>query len=86
MTAVDDAGAITAALLARRAPDGSICPSEVARGLAAADASPFGDWREAMPTVHAAVDRLVSEGAVRLSWRGQPLPERAGPYRISRKG
>ncbi|WP_010215364.1 DUF3253 domain-containing protein [Sphingomonas sp. PAMC 26621] len=84
MAAVDDACAMTAALLAQRTPDGSICPSEVARGLAAADASPFLDWRDAMPTVHAAVDRLISAGSVRLSWKGKPLPARSGPYRIRR--
>ena len=37
-----------------------------------------------MPIVHAAVDRLVAEGVVRLSWKGEPLDARAGPYRIRR--
>jgi len=37
-----------------------------------------------MPIVHAAIDELVAEGLVRLSWKGQPLPGRAGPYRIGR--
>lgn len=65
------------ALLASRSPDRTICPSEVARLLA-----PDADWREAMPAVHAAVDRLLEEGAIRLSWKGQRLTSRAGPYRI----
>lgn len=65
------------ALLARRAPDATVCPSEVARSLAA-------DWRAAMPVVHAAVDALVTEDAVRLSWKGRALSRREGPYRIAR--
>ncbi|KQM61388.1 MULTISPECIES: DUF3253 domain-containing protein [unclassified Sphingomonas] len=62
-------------LLARRAPDATICPSEVARAIAQ-------DWRGAMPAVHATVDALVRDGLVRLSWKGQPLMTRTGPYRI----
>ena len=69
----------TLALLADRSPDATICPSEVARALA-----PGADWRDAMPIVHSAVDRLAEEGAVRLSWKGRLLATRAGPYRISR--
>lgn len=41
-------------------------------------------WRSQMPAVHAAIDRLVIEGKVRLSWKGQILPSRTGPYRIGR--
>jgi hypothetical protein len=37
-----------------------------------------------MPLVHAAVDSLVRDGQVRLSWKGKALKERAGPYRIGR--
>jgi hypothetical protein len=66
-------------LLARRAPGATICPSEVARAIAQ-------DWRGAMPLVHTAVDGLVSDGLVRLSWKGQALEARSGPYRISRPG
>ncbi len=70
----------TLALLAARAEDATVCPSEVARVVAGES----GAWRDAMPQVHAAVDDLVDEGAVRLSWKGQPLAMRAGPYRIAR--
>jgi hypothetical protein len=70
---------MTLSLLASRPADATICPSEVARAIAPAD-----DWRVAMPVVHSAVDRLLEEGAVRLSWKGRPLAERAGPYRIAR--
>jgi hypothetical protein len=77
---------IALALLAVRAPGATICPSEVARALAAeADAGPTeAAWRDVMPIVHAAVDSLLIEDLVRLSWRGKTLTTRAGPYRIGR--
>lgn len=65
------------ALVATRAAGATVCPSEVARALAAG-----GDWRAQMPRVHAAVDALSAKGAVRLSWQGEAMAERAGPYRI----
>lgn len=64
------------ALLAGRA--GTVCPSEVARVVGGAA------WRAAMPAVHAAVDALATAGRVRLSWKGEALAARAGPYRIGR--
>jgi hypothetical protein len=67
------------ALLGERAAGATLCPSEAARRLAGQD------WRGAMPDVHAAVDRLLDEELVALSWKGAPLLTRAGPYRISRK-
>ena len=42
------------------------------------------NWRDAMPIVHSAIDRLVNEEVVRLSWKGHPLAKRDGPYRIGR--
>ncbi len=74
-----DPRAATLSLLARRTPDATICPSEVARAIAP-------NWRGAMPAVHAAIDGLVRDGLVRLSWKGQSLPARSGPYRIGRLG
>jgi hypothetical protein len=71
---------VTLALLDARAAAASVCPSEVARALA----STTGEWRDAMPEVHAAVDQMAAEGLVRLSWKGRTMPSRAGPYRISR--
>ena len=68
------------AMLARRPPDATVCPSEVARAIAGPDM-----WRDAMPAVHAAVDALLSERLIRLSWKGEELAERVGPYRIGRK-
>lgn len=75
-----DARASILALLDARAPGATACPSEVARVLAAGGA----DWREAMPVVHAAVDAMVADGVVRLSWKGVAMAGRAGPYRIGR--
>jgi len=72
-----DPKAVTLSLLASRAPDATICPSEVARAIAS-------DWRGAMPAVHAAIDNLLRDGLVRLSWKGRPLATRSGPYRIGR--
>ncbi len=70
--AVMDAREATLALLAARAPEATVCPSEVARALAAA-----ADWRDRMPAVHAAVDRLVAEGLVRLMLE-RPVPPGPG--------
>ncbi|MCP3734582.1 DUF3253 domain-containing protein [Sphingomonas sp. RP10(2022)] len=68
------------ALLAVRSAGATICPSEVARALVAPSST--GDWRRMMPIVHAAIDDMVGERLVRLSWKGKPLAVRAGPYRI----
>ncbi|WP_254603125.1 DUF3253 domain-containing protein [Sphingomonas bacterium] len=72
-----DARAATLALLDRRTPGATVCPSEVARALAT-------DWRGAMPIVHAAIDDMLADGVVRLSWKGVVLATRDGPYRIGR--
>ena len=84
--AAGDARALTLALLAARSTGGTICPSEVARAITAGvePEAVQSNWRDAMPQVHAAIDGLVSEGLVRLSWKGLPLATRAGPYRIAR--
>ena len=82
----EDAREVVLALLANRAPAAAVCPSEVARALVGALGGERAarDWRSAMPAVHAAVDRLLVEGRVRLSWKGKALTTRAGPYRIAR--
>lgn len=77
---LEPARTATLTLLAARAPDATVCPSEVARALAAAAGR--ADWREELASVHAAVDALAAEGRVRLSWKGAELAARAGPYRI----
>lgn len=68
-------------LLAKRTADATICPSEVARAMTGSEEA----WRDAMPMVHAAVDALLGEGQLKLSWKGAVLTERNGPYRIGRK-
>lgn len=73
-------GKVIIELLEKRAVEATTCPSEAARSLAEAIGSP--DWRDLMSTVHIAVDRLVTDGVVQLSWKGKPLDQRAGPYRI----
>ena len=77
-----DARAITLALLDARSGGATVCPSEVARAMSEGAA----DWRAAMPAVHAAIDLLVADGVVRLSWKGVAMAARAGPYRIARTG
>lgn len=81
-----DARDSTLALLAIRGAEATFCPSEVARALTPGTGPQLTteDWRSAMPAVHAAVDALLAEGLVRLSWKGKPLTTRAGPYRIGR--
>ncbi len=73
----------TLALLAARADAASVCPSEVARALAGD--GPPADWPAEMAGVHAAVDQLMVEGQINLSWKGETLTKRAGPYRIRRR-
>lgn len=75
----DDVHRTVLALLERRGPGKTACPSEIARSLARPDA----DWRAQMDAVHRAVDALVREGRVTLSWQGRPLEQRSGPYRIA---
>ncbi|MBB4858338.1 hypothetical protein HNO88_001657 [Novosphingobium chloroacetimidivorans] len=79
-TGIDDARAGLLSLLVQREAGATICPSEVARLITAEGAATH--WREAMPLVHAAVDGLIADGLVRLSWKGQDMPTRSGPYRI----
>lgn len=85
MTADDHAVMAVLRLLANRAPSATVCPSEVARSICDASGD-YGaeEWRALMPVVHAAVDRLVTEGRLQLSWKGRTLPSRVGPYRIGR--
>jgi len=68
-------------LLDDRAAGASICPSEVARA-----AGPEA-WRDLMGPTRAAARRLVAEGAVEITQRGEPVdPATAsGPIRIRRK-
>jgi len=68
-------------LLAERAQGATICPSEAARRFA----GPEGDWRAKMDTIHLTADTLVAAGTTCLSWKGEPMQKRRGPYRIARR-
>lgn len=74
----------TLILLGSRSQTATVCPSEVARALARSRDGDDADWRSFMPEVHAAVEAMVKDGRVRLSWKGQACPVRAGPYRLHR--
>ena len=65
-------------ILSARGTGKTACPSEAARSLA----GPDGHWRAHMDAVHREVDRLVAERRIALSWKGQALPRRDGPYRM----
>lgn len=72
---------MTLALLAARQKGATVCPSEVARAIASNET-----WRDAMPAVHSAIDGLIADGRVYVSWKGKELATRAGPYRIAIRG
>jgi len=74
----------TLELIANRAPDATVCHSEVARALAGSIDGAVPDWRDFMPVVHDAIDTLLRDRQIRLSWKGKPLDGRSGPYRIAR--
>jgi hypothetical protein len=68
-------------LLDQRGAGKTICPSEAARLYT----GPDGDWRAMMEEVHEAVDDLMRSGEITLSWKGEELDQRRGPYRIARR-
>ena len=72
------------ALLAARAPEASICPSEVARALVPRDEQA---WRALMPQVRAVAATLARQGRLRITRHGSELsPEQlgGGPIRLHR--
>ena len=68
------------ALLDRRRPEASICPSEVARAV-----DPEG-WRELMPRARAAAGRLAAAGEAEVTQGGEvvDVATARGPVRIRR--
>ncbi|RSS57942.1 DUF3253 domain-containing protein [Streptomyces sp. WAC07061] len=70
-------------LLERRGPGTTICPSDAARAVYAADDD---GWRALMEPVRRAARRLAAAGEVEITQRGRPVdPDRArGPIRIRR--
>ncbi|MBB3813063.1 hypothetical protein FHY13_001369 [Xanthomonas arboricola] len=84
MQGIDD-GQIAAtmrALLARRLPQQSICPSEVARALSQDE----NRWRALMPQVRAVAADLARKDVVRVTQRGDvvDLGTVRGPVRLMR--
>jgi hypothetical protein len=80
---VNEAAAAAAilAMVARRRPGTTLCPSEVARVLA----GPDGDWRALMPLVRAAAGSLAAAGRIAVTQRGRPVGVDApGPIRLGR--
>jgi hypothetical protein len=68
-------------LLAERQPGATICPSEVARALAAPD------WRHLMPQVRAVALAMANDGALAVLQGGTPLALDGvlrGPIRLGR--
>ena len=67
-------------LLAKRAQDATICPSEAARAVGGEE------WRDLMEPARRAARRLVAEGEVEITQRGTVVdPSTAkGPIRIRR--
>lgn len=67
--------------LASRAPESSICPSDVARELGGAD-----DWRELMPAVREAAAHLAESGIVTVTQKDTVVDAvtARGPIRIRR--
>ena len=73
-------------LLARRAASATVCPSEAARAVAAAEGRGDG-WRDLMEPARAAARRLVVAGAVDVTQGGRVVdPSTArGPIRVRRR-
>ncbi|WP_082492889.1 DUF3253 domain-containing protein [Acidovorax sp. Leaf160] len=69
-------------LLAARQPQATICPSEVARSLAA----PGDRWRDWMPHIREVARNLALAGRLRVTRQGVPVDATApgGPIRLGR--
>lgn len=68
-------------LLARRRDGATICPSDAAKAVAGPDEA---DWRRQMDAARDAARRLVADGAVEVTQRGEvvDLASAKGPIRI----
>lgn len=76
---------VTLSLLEQRGAEATICPSEVARAIAGGESQTAFAWRGQMPAVHDAVDGLLADKLIQLTWKGRELAAREGPYRISKR-
>jgi hypothetical protein len=68
-------------LIARRGPDKTICPSEVARALAGDES-----FRSLMPHVRESAATLAERGEIRVTQKGRDVDARTarGPIRLGR--
>ncbi len=68
-------------LLERRGPGKTICPSDAARAVAAAD------FRPLMDTARAAAAELVDQGEIEVTQRGEviDIAHAHGPIRLRRR-
>ncbi|PPT27737.1 DUF3253 domain-containing protein [Xanthomonas arboricola] len=84
MQRIDEAHIVATirALLARRLPEQSICPSEVARALSGDEAR----WRALMPQIRSVAADLAGRDVVQISQRGEVVDVRTvrGPVRLKR--
>ena len=71
------------ALLDRRQPHATICPSEVARALA----TDQGPWRELMPLIREVAQALAQAGRLGVTRGGVAVDATSGggPIRLARK-
>lgn len=72
------------AALAARARDATVCPSEIARSLAPEAEA----WRALMEPVREAARRLVAQGLLDITQKGQVVDGSTakGPIRLRRRG
>lgn len=84
MPPIDDDAIVTTmnTLLDRRAPDATICPSDVARALVDGEAA----WRALMPDVRRIAATLAAQGLLRVTRRGEVViaTSPGGPIRLGR--
>ncbi len=71
------------ALLERRRPGATICPSDVARALSADEAT----WRASMPAIRRVAAGLARQGRLTVTRRGVEVDAEApgGPIRLGRR-
>lgn len=81
MSRVDELETALRALLDRRAPGATVCPSEAARAVAPQD------WRPLMADARAAAQRLVDAGEADVTQSGDvvDLATAQGPVRVRRR-
>ncbi|KPN06913.1 DUF3253 domain-containing protein [Xanthomonas arboricola] len=84
MQRIDDTQIVATirALLARRRPEQSICPSEVARALSGDEAR----WRALMPQIRSVAADLAGSDVVQITQRGDVVDVGTvrGPVRLKR--